>query len=422
MSALGAAMPSVGPYCSASRVRVRGDVGHDRGEVLGRERRGVGQPAGQRDHLGTLGDRHEVAHGRGLHDLRAAREQPRVPLEVVARSNVLRTAGFRSVVRHGRPRSLSSIVMRPDGSGPPMKLLLDLSRAPAPRRPSAIRPFLPALVAGAVRQRRPRHRLRRHGVLVPRGAAGSCRAARRPARRVHRPGAGGSRPGPVERVLTGIAVGSARWCAPARSTTASASGGRASSSGRPARCSAAWSSPTLLGRVRRRLDDDAAARAAPLRRAARARARRRLRAVPAAGPRRHRPPALSCCSAAAGARARSTRACASCVEPRPSSSSPSSTGSSRPSSSAPSRTGRAPALGALMERGDLRRRVRRRVPVGHPGLRGDDRHRASAGRPPHRRDELVLTATRHATSSTARASPPPAASGSPGSSPTSSTT
>ena len=45
--------------------------------------------------------------------------------------------------------------------------------------------------------------------------------------------------------------------------------------------------------------------------------------------------------------------------------------------------GEAPALKAIRERGTLRRRAVRRVPVGDAGLRGVDRHRRPAGPPPH---------------------------------------
>ena len=40
--------------------------------------------------------------------------------------------------------------------------------------------------------------------------------------------------------------------------------------------------------------------------------------------------------------------------------------------------GRAPAMAEIMRRGDYVPRVRRLVPLGHPRVRGDDHHRASA--------------------------------------------
>ena len=47
------------------------DPGHLRGEALGREGRRVGQAAGERDHLRSGGDLHQVAHRAGAHHLRA---------------------------------------------------------------------------------------------------------------------------------------------------------------------------------------------------------------------------------------------------------------------------------------------------------------------------------------------------------------
>ena len=61
------------------------DPRHLRGERLGREGRGVGQAAGERDHLGPGGDLHQVAHRRRAHHPGALREQARVALEVARR-------------------------------------------------------------------------------------------------------------------------------------------------------------------------------------------------------------------------------------------------------------------------------------------------------------------------------------------------
>ena len=52
-------------------------------------------------------------------------------------------------------------------------------------------------------------------------------------------------------------------------------------------------------------------------------------------------------------------------------------------------TGRAPALKLLIERGVLRRRLRRGLPVGHAGVRGQHRHRRRARRARDPVDELV---------------------------------
>ena len=82
MHSLVAAKPSVGPYWSASGRGLLRDPRHLRGEALGREGRGVGKPAGERDHLGPRGDRHQVPHRRGAHHLVRLANRPRVALEV----------------------------------------------------------------------------------------------------------------------------------------------------------------------------------------------------------------------------------------------------------------------------------------------------------------------------------------------------
>ena len=61
-----------------------GDPRHLRGEGLRREGRGVGQAAGERDHLGPRGDRHQVAHRRGAHHPRPLGEEAGVALQVAA--------------------------------------------------------------------------------------------------------------------------------------------------------------------------------------------------------------------------------------------------------------------------------------------------------------------------------------------------
>ena len=64
--------------------RLLRDPRHLRGEGLGREGRGVGQAAGQRDHLGPRRDRHQVAHRRGAHHAGARGEEAGVALQVAA--------------------------------------------------------------------------------------------------------------------------------------------------------------------------------------------------------------------------------------------------------------------------------------------------------------------------------------------------
>ena len=80
------------------------DPRHLRGEALRREGRGVGQPAGERDHLRPRGDRHQVAHRRRAHHPRARGEQARVALEVARRR--VRAA----VRRRARPARLGGSV------------------------------------------------------------------------------------------------------------------------------------------------------------------------------------------------------------------------------------------------------------------------------------------------------------------------
>ena len=91
--------------------------------VSGGKRRRVGQPAGERDHLGALGQRHQVAHRGGLHDLRALREQARrsargrAPSSAAACGRSSRRLAAVGMARTSprRPGSLSrsAIVMQP---------------------------------------------------------------------------------------------------------------------------------------------------------------------------------------------------------------------------------------------------------------------------------------------------------------------
>ena len=171
MQSLTPSRPSVGPYWSAARRRRRADARHQRGEVLGRERARVGQAAGERDHLGPRGDRHQVAHRGGLHDLRAAGEQARVALEVAragSRSAAMPRgfaagprAPWRLVYRHARLGTVAHAASSAWTSS--LDLLQGIGLAAA----VGVRPFLPALLAGALAARRPRHRLRRHRLRVP---------------------------------------------------------------------------------------------------------------------------------------------------------------------------------------------------------------------------------------------------------------
>src|SRR5213079_2560798 len=120
---------------------------HDRRVGLRRERRGVGQPARERDHLLTLGDRHQVAHGRRRHHLGARREQARVALEVP-----LRGAGG----AHAPPFAAAGRVPRSvvyghaASSYRTVDLALAIAQGIGLALACGIRPFLPALLAGAL--------------------------------------------------------------------------------------------------------------------------------------------------------------------------------------------------------------------------------------------------------------------------------
>ena len=278
-----------------------------------------GQPAGERDDLGPRGDGHEVAHGRGLHALRAAREQPGVALEVArGRPRPAHAAGFaagarapwRLVYRHAASGTLAR-----------MDFLLDLLQGAGLAAAIGIRP----VPAGAARRRarvgRPRPRLRRHRLRVPRGVAVPARRARRSSsaldfvgRRAGRDAA--DRP-PLAVRPAGARAGArrARW-PPARSPTARATGGPAPIVGVAGAALGFQAARSLFGRVRRRLDDAGGRSAAGLRggrwrsppRASRSSSRRSRCSSSARS--------SGCSPAAAGARARSTPACASCAERR----------------------------------------------------------------------------------------------------------
>ena len=144
-----------------ARRGVDGHARHQRREVLGRERRGVGQPAGERDDLRLRGHGHQVAHGRRLHRLRALCEQAGVALEVP------------------RPRAPRCLVS-PHASLSSHAASGLRVRPPAGRRDRR-RDRHPAVPASAARRgagvRRPRDRLRRHRLRVPRGVAVPARGA-----------------------------------------------------------------------------------------------------------------------------------------------------------------------------------------------------------------------------------------------------
>ena len=240
MQSLTTAMPVGGAVLERPRGRLGRDRAHQRGVGLGREGRRVGQAAGERDHLGALGDRHQVAHGRGLHDLRARGEQPGVALEVARRRPraVAHAVEFAAaawvpgtvVYSHGpRDASVTRVVGRsptPTGRAP----LPRHHPGHGPRRRAGVRPFLPPCSrarspaptsASTSSGTRLRVLERPWFLLAVRGAADHHRGHRAPA------------PGPAEtggrRRRAGAAWPSAwaRCCSPARWPTTARPGGRA---------------------------------------------------------------------------------------------------------------------------------------------------------------------------------------------------
>ena len=220
--------PRSGPYCSAARGRVGGDAATSARRALGREGRRVGQPAGERDHLGALGDRHQVAHRRGRHDRACARRtgrrsaRGRAALAQCGRRSPLGSAPCRlsSCAAHRTATDATSSSTFCQGMGSPL------------RRASA--PSCPRSLAGALATADVGRRLRRHALRVPESpvfllavavALVAARAARS-AVEARAAGRGGARPA--------SASASARCCSRARSPTTTPPGGRASSPASPA--------------------------------------------------------------------------------------------------------------------------------------------------------------------------------------------
>ena len=385
-----AAMPSVGPYCSARAESVAAILDMQRGERLGREGRGVGQPAGERDDLGALGDGHQVAHRRGLHDRACARRRGRRSARGRARSRD-RADGPWTGVRRRAARPLSSTVM-PASRYRTVKLLLDIlqgmgvsrrhrhpplpadARSSAPSRPTtsastSTAPTSPSSRARGSCWRSPSRssspRCCRARLETPAGEA-------RPAGHRHRPGRAALRRHARRRPLD--------------------AGGRASIGG--LLCAAHRSSRatrSLLTRTRARLDAAAAARALPLRRGRGAACSPGLAVlIPPRQPRGARLLRLAARSAGAGARARSTPAAhpaRDLHQARARRHRRAQAGDAR------ARRRHRPRPGAGRRHGarDLRRRLRRGLPVGDAGRA--PRTIATGARqdaPPHPVDELVL--------------------------------
>ena len=148
MRALGLDKPVGRPVLQRLRARLGRDPLGDRRERLRRERAGVGQAAGERDHLGSRGHRHQVAHRGGLHDAGARREQSGVSLDVPRRRALGR-------YRHPAPE-------RTDHTSPPSAPSHTSGRAPASAATAGARPFLPVIVDRGDGPRGRRHRLHRH--------------------------------------------------------------------------------------------------------------------------------------------------------------------------------------------------------------------------------------------------------------------
>ena len=271
------------------------------------------------------------------------------------------------------------------------------SRAPGSRPPIGIRPFLPVLLAGALASADIGHRLRRDGLRLPRGVAVPARGARRSVmlldfvgRRAGRDAA--DRP-PLLYVLLAVALALGALLAAGSVADRSTSGGRARSSASLCAALGFQAARSLFGRVRRRLDDAGGRRAARLRGGRRARWPRASRSCS----RRSRSLVIGGARLAAGGRpppgGREVR--------RP---------ADPPLAPWPGRkklvlavidamkpamleravaAGRAPALAATDGARPPRARLRRRLPLGHAGLLGLDRHRHRARPAPDPVDELV---------------------------------
>ena len=265
MHSLTSSSPSVGPYCERPRGGVDRDARHQRREVLGRERRGVRKAAGERDDLRPRGDRHEVAHRRRLHRLRAPREQPRVALEVP------------------RARALGCLVSCPSARYRrtlPWTSCSTSSRAPASPRRSASARSCPCCSSARLRPANLGLDFDGTELRVPGAVAVPARRAR------------AGRRSPTSSSAAGPTCDAARSCwlllgdrarprrarrRPARSPTTTTSIAPGIVVGVACAALGFFAARSLFARVRRRLDPDAAGRAPALRRGRGAGRRRRSR-------------------------------------------------------------------------------------------------------------------------------------------------
>ena len=388
-------MPSVGPYCSAraeasAATRAISAATSSAGNVLV-----SGRPPASEMTSGRAVMRHQVAHRGRLHALRAAREQPGVALEVARGRPATRPC--RGVRRRG-PGPLASRLSSCRRGHPSrrMDFLLDLLQGAGIAAAIGIRPFLPVLLAGALASAD-------LGIdfdgtdFAFLEEAGSCSRVRRASscstlvgRRAGREAL--ERPPPLY-ALGGLALALGALLGARRRwpTTATRSGGHGRRAS-PARRSGLQAARSLF---------------AP--RAPRASTPRRPRALPLYARGRRRSSPRACRSSSRRSRCSSLGGLAVAARRRPP---PRGREVRRPAHPAVSRdraklvlasstrmkpamleravaAGQAPALSALMERGPLRRRLRRRLPVRHAGLLGVDRHRDGPGPPPDPVDELV---------------------------------
>ena len=280
------------------------------------------------------------------------------------------------------PLGVSSIVIAASGR------LAPAAHGPSPRPPPGRRaggrhrdPAVPAgAPGGRARHRRPRARLRGHGLRVPGDVAVPARRARaRRAARLRRPPrrarAGGGRRARVRPARPRRSC-SARCWPPGRSPTTAPDWWAGVPVGLACAALGFFAARSLFTRVRRRLDAEAAGRAAGLRRGRRARRRRREHPLPAARGAGRRRAGVAARRGRGAARARSTRACGSSAERR-------GAEEARPrrrrrDEARHARAGGGGGAGAHARPADRARpprgRVRGRLPVGDAGLRRLDRH------------------------------------------------
>ena len=272
------------------RARLGGHGAHQRGVRVGRERGGVREAAGERDHVVALGERHQVAHRRGLHDLRALRKQRGVTLDVPRRGRG-RGAGRDARRLHRSHGSSASLHYRHAPSRySTVHLVFDIFQGIGIAAAVGIRPFLPALAAGALAAGNVEINFdhtdysfleRRLSCLRWRSPPRSCSYSSG----VSPPHRNGSPPAPLVYALgaVGIVLG-ALFFAGALAHAAITRYGPATSAVSSVRSSASSPRRPLLARVRARLDASTPARCRCSSRAPRSRSRALSVIAPPVGP------------------------------------------------------------------------------------------------------------------------------------------